>query len=189
MLPDREQALILLDEAYERNPGPWRDHSIVVAKCAYVISMQCDNMDEEKAYIIGLLHDIGRREGVTSLAHVIDGYHYLMGLGYDEAARICMTHSFAIKDIDTCIINKDVSDIELKEICGLIDGYEYDDYDALIQLCDSIALPGGPEKIEVRMNDVKQRYGHYPSNKWNKHIEIKHYFENKSGLDIDFLEI
>lgn len=189
MLPDREKALILLNEAYERNPGPWKDHSIVVAKCAYVISKQCDDMDEEKAYIIGLLHDIGRREGVTNLSHVIDGYHYLMELGYDEAARICITHSFAIKDINTCIGKMDVSDADLKEICNLIDGYEYDDYDTLIQLCDSIALPDGPVKIEVRMNDVKQRYGYYPLNKWNKHIEIKHYFENKSGLDIDFLNI
>jgi hypothetical protein len=34
MLPSKEQALILLDEAYKRNPGPWKDHSIVVAKCA-----------------------------------------------------------------------------------------------------------------------------------------------------------
>ncbi len=189
MLPDREKAFILLNEAYERNPGPWKDHSIVVAKCAYVISKECDDIDEEKAFIIGLLHDIGRREGVTNLAHVIDGYHYLMELGYDEAARICITHSFAIKDINTSIVKMDVSDTDLKEICDLIDKYEYDDYDTLIQLCDSIALPDGPVNIEVRMNDVKQRYGHYPLNKWNKHIELKHYFEKKSGLDIDFLEI
>lgn len=189
MLPDREKALIILNEAYERNPGPWKNHSIVVAKCAYTISKQCEHMDEEKAYILGLLHDIGRREGVTNLAHVIDGYHYLMALGYDEAARICITHSFAIKDINTYIGDKDVSDEELKEIWNLLNGYEYDDYDALIQLCDSIALPDGPVKIEVRMNDVKQRYGYYPSNKWNKHIEIKHYFENKSKLQIDFLKI
>lgn len=189
MLPDREKALSLLNEAYERNPGPWKDHSIVVAKCAYVISKQCDGMDEEKAYIIGLLHDIGRREGVTNLAHVIDGYHYLMDLGYDEAAKICITHSFAIKDINTGIGKKDVSDIELKEICDLIEAYEYDDYDRLIQLCDSIALPEGPVKIEIRMNDVKQRYGYYPLNKWNKHIELKYYFEKKSGLNIDNLKI
>lgn len=189
MLPDRDRALMLLNEAYERNPGPWRDHSIVVAKCAYEISKHCDDMDEEKAYILGLLHDIGRREGVTQLAHVIDGYRYLMALGYDEAAKVCITHSFAIKDINTCIVKIDVSDEDMREICDLIDGYEYDDYDFLIQLCDSIALPEGPAKIEVRMNDVKQRYGHYPLNKWNKHIEIKHYFEKKSGLDIDCLKI
>lgn len=189
MLPSKEQALILLDEAYKRNPGPWKNHSIVVAKCAYSISEKCDGMDKDKSYILGLLHDIGRREGITQLAHVIDGYRYLMKLGYDEAARVCITHSFAIKDIDTCIVKKDVSDKDLQEIRNLMDGYEYDDYDRLIQLCDSIALPDGPAKIEVRMNDVKRRYGFYPSNKWDKHIQLKYYFENKSGLDIDFLEV
>jgi len=189
MFPNKEQALILLDEANEKNPGPWKDHSIVVAKCAYAISAQCDEMDENKAYILGLLHDIGRREGITNLAHVIDGYHFLMTYGYDEVARICITHSFAIKDVNTYIGNKDVSAKDLQEICDLIDGYEYDDYDTLIQLCDSIALSDGPARIEVRMNDVKQRHGYYPSNKWNKHIELKHYFENKSGLDIDILKV
>lgn len=189
MLPNRDQALNILNEAYERNTGPWREHSIIVAKCAYEISRHCDGMDAEKAYILGLLHDIGRREGVTNLAHVIDGYHYLMTLGYDEAARICITHSFAIKDINTCIGNMDVSYADLKEICDLIDGYEYDDYDTLIQLCDSIAVPDKSVNIEVRMNDVKERYGYYPENKWNEHIKIKEYFENRSGLNIDCLAI
>lgn len=187
MLPNREIAMFLLDEAYYKNPGPWKAHSIVVAKCAYAIGKQCDNINEEKAYILGLLHDIGRGEGVTYLAHVIDGYHYLMKLGYDEAARICITHSFADKDINTYIGKHDVSDMDLQEICTLIDLYEYDDYDKLIQLCDSIALPDGPTRIEVRMNDVKSRYGYYPLSKWDKHIEIKQYFEKISGLDIDWL--
>lgn len=187
MLPSKEQALILLNEAFEKNSGPWRSHSMVVANCAYEIAKKCDSMNEEKAYIVGLLHDIGRREGVTHLAHVIDGYRYLMKFGYNEAARICITHSFAVKDIETYIGEKDVSDMDLKEICALIDAYEYDDYDKLIQLCDSIALPGGPVKIEERMNDVKKRYGYYPESKWNKHIELKEYFEKKSGLNIDCL--
>ncbi len=187
MLPNKEQAFALLEEAYERNPGPWRNHSIVVAECAYTIAGRCDGMDEDKAYIIGLLHDIGRREGVTNMAHIIDGYRYLMELGYDEAARICITHSLADRDLNTYIGHRDVSDKDLQEIGSLMEGYEYDDYDRLIQLCDSIAFPDGPVKIEVRMNDVKQRYGSYPWSKWNKHIEIKEYFQKKSGLDIDNL--
>lgn len=189
MIPDRETAFRLLDEAHERNPGPWREHSMVVAKCAYAISKECDDMDEEKAFILGLLHDIGRREGRTNLAHVIDGYEYLMKLGNDEAARISITHSFAVKDINTCIVPIDISEDRVQKIIDLMNGYEYDDYDRLIQLCDSIALPEGPVKIEVRMNDVKQRYGSYPLNKWNKHIELKHYFEQKSGLDLDDLVV
>ncbi len=189
MLPTRKQAHVILEEAYHNNPGPWREHSIVVAKCAAIISHHCEELNEEKAYILGLLHDIGRREGVTYLAHVIDGYRYLMNLGYDEAARICITHSFAEKDIHSYIGLVDVPESDVHEITLLLDGYQYDDYDRLIQLCDSIALPEGPVKIEIRMNDVKQRYGAYPTSKWNKHMELKEYFEQKTGLDLDDLHI
>ena len=31
------------------------------------------------------------------------------------------------------------------------------------------------------MNDVKQRYGYYPQEKWNKNFELKDYFEKKTG--------
>ena len=39
------------------------------------------------------------------------------------------------------------------------------------------------------MSDVKKRHGYYPQDKWNKHIELKKYFEQKSGLEIDELGI
>ena len=61
---------------------------------------------------------------------------------------------------------------------------EMNDYDRLIQLCDSLA---GSEKIlniEERMADVKRRYGQYPQEKWNKNLQLKQYFENKIGKDI-----
>ncbi|UTC74019.1 HD domain-containing protein [Treponema sp. OMZ 792] len=189
MLPSKEEAERLLEEAYLKNPGPWREHSIVAGKCAQKISSACKDLDPVKAYILGLLHDIGRQEGVTALAHVIDGYEYLMKLGYDEAARVCITHSFSIKDIETYIGKNDVGPEAYKKIKKLIDEYEYDDYDRLIQLCDSIALPQGSAKIEERMGDVKKRHGYYPQDKWDKHIELKKYFEQKSGLDIDNLGI
>ena len=35
----------------------------------------------------------------------------------------------------------------------------YDDYDRLVQLCDSIAGAEGVLDIEERMLDVKRRYG------------------------------
>ena len=109
MLPSREKALNLLEESNSLNPGPWKEHSIVVAECAYKIASKCNDMDEEKAYILGLLHDIGRRFGVTYIAHVIDGYNFLMKFGYDEAARICITHSFQLKDINEYIGEIDIS--------------------------------------------------------------------------------
>jgi len=34
-------------------------------------------MDAEKAYVLGLLHDIGRKFGVRHLGHVSDGHRLL----------------------------------------------------------------------------------------------------------------
>ena len=60
---------------------------------------------------------------------------------------------------------------------------EYDDYDRLIQLCDSIAMAEGVADIEKRMTDIKNRYGKYPQRKWDKNIALKKYFEKKAGTD------
>lgn len=185
MIPSKDESMKLLNEAYSMNPGPWREHSIVVAECAYRIASKCNNMNPNKAYILGLLHDIGRRFGVTGLAHVIDGYDYLMSFGYDEAAQICITHSFAIKDIETSIGKNDVSHEDRQRIIDLFNSYEYDDYDRLIQVCDSISMADGPVDMEKRMGDVKKRYGNYPQNKWNKHLELKDYFEKKMGKKLE----
>ena len=70
-------------------------------------------MDVEKAYILGLLHDIGRKFGVRHLGHVYDGYVYMKSLGYDEVAKICLTHSFNNHTIDEYIGKFDVTDEEL----------------------------------------------------------------------------
>lgn len=185
MIPSKDEAFKLLNEAYDMNPGPWREHSIVVAECAYKIAKECIDMDADKAYILGLLHDIGRRFGVTGLAHVIDGHDYLKDFGYDEAARICITHSFAIKDIKTSIGKDDVSDMDRQRIIDLLNSYQYDDYDRLIQVCDSIAMAQGPVDMEKRMSDVKERYGNYPQSKWDKHIELKKHFEDKMGKRLE----
>lgn len=187
MIPTKDEAMKLLDEAHEMNPGPWRDHSIVVAECAYKIARECPDMSEDKAYIVGLLHDIGRRFGITGLAHIIDGYDYLMSLGYEEAARICITHSFAIKDIKTSIGKHDVSEEDTQRIIDLFSSYQYDDYDRLIQVCDSISMPHGPVDMEKRMGDVKERYGIYPQSKWDKHMELKLYFEEKMGKKLELV--
>ena len=184
MLPDRKEAERLLEEGLRMNPGPWGGHCRVAAACAEKIAVRCSGMDPEKAYILGLLHDIGRRYGVTQLAHVIDGYRFLTSLGYDEAARIAVTHSFAVKDVATAILRTDVDETAFREIERLIAGYAYDDYDRLIQLCDSIALPDGPTDLKTRMDDVERRYGSYPAVKRQAHYRIKEYFERKMGEDL-----
>lgn len=184
MIPTRIEAERLLREAEKCNPGPWGNHSRVTAHCAEKIAELCDGLDGEKAYVLGLLHDIGRKFGVRHLGHVSDGYTYMMSLGYDEVAKICLTHSFNNQSTEEYIGKFDTSEEELNLINTTLTKVDMDDYDRLIQLCDSLAGSEGVLDIEERMDDVKKRYGSYPQEKWDSNIRLKRYFEKKTGKDI-----
>jgi len=180
MIPTRKEAERLLKEAEACNPGSWGNHSRVAAHCAERIAGACSDLDSEKAYILGLLHDIGRKFGGRHLGHVSDGYSYMMSLGYDEVARICLTHSFNNQSTKDYIGKFDTSDEELELIKTTLAMVVMDDYDRLIQLCDSLAGGEGVMNIEERMGDVKRRYGSYPQEKWDLNIQLKEYFEMKT---------
>ena len=118
------------------------------------------------------------------MGHVSDGYLYMMSLGYDEVARVCLTHSFNNKVIDDYIGNIDTTNEELKLTKRKLELIDFDEYDKLIQLCDALAGSNKILDIEERMDDVKKRYGSYPQSKWDKNLELKKYFEKKIGNDI-----
>lgn len=183
MYPTREQAKALLREGEQRNPGPWGDHSRTAAHCAECIAARC-GMDADKAYALGLLHDIGRRFGKRHLGHVSDGYRYMMSLGYDDAARICLTHSFNGHKIEGYIGSFDTTEEETELIRRKLREARFDDYDRLIQLCDSISGADGVMDIVERMSDVKRRYGGYDPEKWAANLALKDYFEQKMGMDL-----
>ena len=184
MIPSREEAERLVREAEAINPGPWGDHCRVAAHCAERIAARCERMNPDKAYVVGLLHDIGRRFGGRHLGHVADGYSYMMSLGYDEVARICLTHSFNNQSMDGYIGKIDTTEEELALIQTELAKITMDDYDRLIQLCDSLAGAEGVLDMEERMGDVKRRYGYYPEDKWNINLELKRYFEDKMHADL-----
>ena len=183
MLPNRKIALSELELAGKMNPGPWTDHSMNVAKAAELIAEAC-GLDREKAFVCGLLHDIGRRTGIAAVRHIIDGYDYAMSKGWNEAARVCLTHSFPIKDIDADIGKKDITAEQYNFIKAFIENIEYDD--KLIILCDSLADANGFCILEKRFVDTTRRYGIFPFtvDRWNKTIEFKEYFEKMIGRSI-----
>lgn len=137
MLPSKETAEKELEIAGHLNPGSWTEHSINVGLAAKYIAEKCPNMNADKAYILGVLHDIGRRAGIVTIPkHVYEGYLYYTEKGWDEVARISMTHSYPIKEYDFA---EEVQDEEVF-IKDYIVNCTYDDYDRLLQLCDSLAL-------------------------------------------------
>ena len=185
-LPTIIEAEKLLNGAEQRNPGAWIGHSKTAAFCAKAIAERCDNLNADTAYILGLLHDIGRREGVTDMRHIIDGYRFMTSFGYDECARICLTHSFPYKDIRYYNGQNDCAAEETEFIKRFLDNTEYNDYDRLIQLCDALALPDGATYIEKRLVDVVMRRGFTDLTipKWKAFLELKDYFDKKTETDI-----
>lgn len=181
--PTRCEAERLVREAESCNPGPWGNHSRIAAMCAEKIAMAA-GMDSEKAYVLGLLHDIGRKFGVKHLAHVYDGYCYMMELGYEAAARVCLTHSFCKPTLDVYIGRFDVSEEQQVYLQQRLERVEYDDYDRLIQLCDCLAGADCVMDMEARMADVKRRYGYYRQDKWDTNMWLMRYFQQKTGTNI-----
>ncbi len=175
-----------LKEAAQSNPGKWVDHSRYVAKACKNIALRCGHLCANEAYMLGLLHDIGRYAGVSSEKHLIDGYRYCMEKGWEKAAQICISHAFMIQDISTSIGEFDVSHEEYLFMKEFVAHAVYDDYDRLVQLCDSLAMPTGFCLLEKRFVDVTIRYGVHPVtiDRWKKIIEIKTLFEKEMGCSI-----
>lgn len=182
-IPTAERAL---SEAAKTNPGAWVDHSRYVAKACRNIAGHCPDLSAEQAYIYGLLHDIGRYAGISSEKHLTDGYHYCMARGWEKAAQICISHAFMLQDINTSIGKFDMSNEDYLFMKEFVAHAVYDDYDRLVQLCDSLALPTGFCLLEKRFVDVTLRYGVHPAtvDRWKKVLEIRASFEKKIGCCI-----
>lgn len=167
------------------NPGPWIKHSQNVAEAAEIIAKHC-GLNCDKAFVCGLLHDIGRRNGVTAVRHIIDGYDYAIAQGWDEIARVCLTHSFPVKDIEADIGKKDITAAQYAFIENFLHTVQYDDYDKLIILCDALADANGFCILEKRFVDTTRRYGIFPFSvdRWNRTYQYKAYFEQIIGKSI-----
>lgn len=185
-IPTLQEAELLLEEAGKINPGPWVNHSIYAGKAAKLIAQNCEDIESDTAYVLGLLHDIGRRFGITGMRHVLDGYNFLMEKGFYRAAKICITHSFDFKDIKCGFGKWDCTNEEYEFVKQYLKNAEYDDYDRLIQLCDALAFIDGYYLIEKRMVEASLRHGinEHTTQKWKATLETKEYFEQKMKKSI-----
>ncbi|MFL0269334.1 HD domain-containing protein [Candidatus Clostridium radicumherbarum] len=185
-MPTLIEARDLLKEAGRLNPGPWVDHSLYAGMAAKLIAQNCSELNEDTDLILGMLHDIGRRVGVTGMRHSIDGYNFAIKKGFYRVAKVCITHSFDCKDIKTAFGKWDCSQEEYNFVKKYIETVEYDDYDRLIQLCDALAFIDGYCLIEKRMVEAVIRHGmnEHTIQKWKATLETKKYFEQKIGKSI-----
>ena len=186
-VPTLEEAMKMLKEAEDLNPGPWVKHSMNVAKGAELIAEQTDNLDPEVAYILGMLHDIGRREGVHAMRHGLDGYNYAIEKGYDLVARTCLSHTAFRYNNEVVIVGRwDGTKEEYNFVKEYLSKTEETDYDKLIKLCDYLSLAEGFCLIEKRLVDIALRGGinEYTIPRWKSTFENQRYFEDKIGKSI-----
>lgn len=162
-----------------KNPGPWVEHSRSVAENVRRIAEHTDCIDPDTAYTMGLLHDIGRAAGVSGICHIFDGYDRMNELGQPTIARICLTHSFPLKNIRAFQGSFDCSKQQLAFLQRFLDSCSYDNYDRLIQLCDALSLPSGACILEKRLVDVALRHGinDLSLEKWSAFLQLKQHFD------------
>ncbi|MFR3550790.1 MAG: HD domain-containing protein [Negativibacillus sp.] len=174
-----QQANEQLQTAYQKNPGPWVEHSRSVAENARRIAEHTDCINPDTAYTMGLLHDIGRAAGVSGIRHIFDGYDRMNELCQPTIARICLTHSFPLKNIRAFQGSFDCSKQQLAFLQRFLDSCSYDNYDRLIQLCDALSLPSGACILEKRLVDVALRHGinDLSLEKWSAFLQLKQHFD------------
>lgn len=168
-------------------------HTETIAENAAKIASRC-HLDEQKAYVLGLLHDYGKKtnQKISGKSHFMTGYDELSAMGWSDVARINLTHSFPEKDFDY----KDYSSYPLADLQrakALISQLDYDDYDKLIQLCDMFAEATSTVSYQKRLQRIRERYGLKEEQTIvleRKAAENKAYFDAKCGCDIyDLLRI
>lgn len=182
----REKAEEILEWAATQHGGRWVGHSRKVAEMAEKVAEKC-GMDAEKAYCLGLLHDIGRYEGNTGSRHMVGGYELMREKGYDEVARICLTHSFYwIEDEEISQKYwKTLWEEDRAVLQPFMENTELDDYDKLTQLADLMALDVGVMTINERFGELLLRYEIEDASKHMLMLRrLKKYFDSKAGMNI-----
>lgn len=195
--PSEEQAFRLVDEAAERrkkyassgfDEKSWKKHSLGVALIAKKIAAEA-GLDQNRAFISGLLHDIGKRwnENTENVFHGLSGFYYLKAFGFDQTARVCLTHSFPTTECSENLLpNPDPIVNHAKKVLQTLG--EYDAYDRLIQLCDWLNDCGTDCSVEYRTNSIIRRYPQIPAQKTlilaDAVKKIKNEFDTLCGKDI-----
>ena len=176
----------------------WQNHSRAVAKVCEKVAEKA-GMDKDLAYAKGLLHDFYKSierdteqyvevdgEKIPAMTHPFKGYKLLMEMGFPEAARAALTHTFYNVDefynggFDARLTPDDIA--FFKE---WLSENEFDDYDKLAQLADSMASWKGVMTIDDRFCDILTRHPvANPQGALIKLYELKDYFDDKINGNI-----
>ena len=163
-------------------------HTTGVADSARKIAEKTPYLNADKAYVLGLLHDYGKKydERASGKFHVQIGYEELLAMGYSDSARICLTHSFPVVNFN----DKDYSSYRPEWLAWAhqaLQNVKYDDYDRLIQLCDLFFEGMSKVGFEERFAGIARRYGLcFEQTAVMRECAVKNkaYFDGLCGTDI-----
>lgn len=166
----------------------YRFHTLGVAACCEKLAYCCD-LDEEKAFVLGLLHDIGksRSERQEKIFHGLEGYNQMMNMGYSKVAQICITHSFPSADFndDNYLFYQKLG--ILPQIHEIMKQMQLDDYDYMVQLCDLFFEGLNKTNFENRFTGIMKRYNlslENISDLYQNALKNKKYFDKKAYVNI-----
>ncbi len=157
---------------------PHAAHILIVAASAAIITHQIKKnnkdslVDVEKAFVLGLLHDIGRYivdENEAQYPHTIAGYDHCIKLHAASVAPICLTHAILDKATKEEYPRYTPEQLDFaNEKISKIDRSFYDD---LIMLIDLHCRGDQIFSIQDRLNKNKSFYNIQSDNYSSKYLE------------------
>ena len=121
-VPGREMAKFLIREAEKKNPGKWVQHSYHTAECAQQLAEGCIDMDPEKAYVLGLLHDY--REKISYITQLMDPAGVLQRTEHLDLLVVQLSTNDGTMEIDLGSVNKE-KDLESFDVSTSAGAMEY----------------------------------------------------------------
>lgn len=184
-IPNKDKINFYLIED-NKNLGPWVTRSKIIGKSAKIIGKDL-GLDEDIAFACGSLFDIGKKEKKNGLENNLRSFHILRNESYFFPAKIAISHSFILKDINSYLGEMNLKEKDIITIKNLLLSYTYTDYDKLIQVLDN-SITDTYLGIEKKQEILKEKYGKIPfeDERLKKLKEYEKYFENKLKNPIEY---
>ncbi|HSH68997.1 MAG TPA: HD domain-containing protein [Deferrisomatales bacterium] len=130
--------------------SPWVGHCRAVARVAEKIAEALAGdwaVNTEAAYVLGLLHDIGRHRTHHPVRHGLEGYRLLSAGGHWREARACVSHLLHALDPETASrygLPGDMLPRSLEE--------------KILPLADFLVEGDQPTTLDARFASLRHRY-------------------------------
>ena len=184
-IPNKDKIVSYLEEGYKNNPGKWVLHLWIIGKTAQNMAEEL-GLDPDIAFACGALHDIGKSTGAKNAKHFYEGYKILRSDSYFFPARIALTHSFQIKNVDAYVGEWNIAADKKSFVADFLKYNEYTEYDLLIQYLDGI-IKTEYLGIEKRAEKTAKKHGTNPyfDQRKQRLYELEKYFTSRLAKPVE----